>query len=97
MSEHQDLVQVALAQIKGGIDLINERLLHSNQINDERHAGVSKRLDNHEGRIGGLERDKTLRDGERKGFVASGRALWAIVSVTVGAGGAFGLMKLFGG
>jgi hypothetical protein len=84
----------ALAKIQGGVDLIAERLLHSNQINDERHTAVNKRLDNHEGRIGGLERDKSVREGERKGLTVGGKIIWSTLGLLIGSGGVAALLEL---
>ena len=90
-----------LEKIQGGVDLINERLKHANELQNERHDAILKniaRLDaadsDLDGRVGVLEADKSERAGERKGLALSGRILWTIIgAVPVGIGAA--LLKLF--
>src|SRR4051812_13654866 len=91
-----------LEKIQGGVDLINERLKHANELQNERHDSILKsiaRLDDADaaldGRVGVLEADKNVRRGERQGLALSGRILWTIIgAVPVGIGAA--LLRLLG-
>lgn len=104
MSTEGDDMRAALVRIQGGVDLMNERLLHANQINDERHNAVRADIKDiretqhrHSNRIGVLEAHKTLSEGERKGVTAAGRVAWAGIGLIPGGAIVAGLMKLFGG
>ncbi len=77
---------VRLEKIQGGVDLINERLKHANELQNERHDQLRTdiaRLDAADvaldGRVTVLETDKSERKGERKGFALSGRLFWAAI------------------
>ncbi len=84
-----DSIRVQLARMEGKQDVTNERLETANRINDERHASVMARLSSHGDRITGLETREVGRDGERKGLLAGGRILWALVgAVPIAAGAA---------
>jgi hypothetical protein len=83
-----------LEKIQGGVDLINERLKHANELQNERHEAVRKdieRLDAADTALGGrvdvLEADRSERVGQLKGLALSGRILWTIIgAVPVGLG-----------
>ncbi len=91
-----------LEKIQGGVDLINERLKHANELQNERHEAIVKsiaRLDlvdaALDGRVVILEAESSERAGERKGLALSGRILWTVIgAVPVGIGAA--LLKIFG-
>ena len=88
-----DSIDTRLATIQGGVELINERLQHANNLAEERHAALrediqdlrarhhnlSNRVQSGEAgldcRIKVLEEDRTLREGQKQGFLASGKAL----------------------
>lgn len=87
-----DGLHAALVKIQGGVDLINERLIHSNQINDERHAAIKADISDiretqqrHSNRIGVLETESNVSKGERKGVALGGRILWAAIGFVPGA------------
>lgn len=95
-------MRASLVKIQGGVDLINERLLHANAINDERHVAVRADIKDiretqhrHSNRIGVLEAKNTLAEGERKGFSIGGRLAWSLASLAVGSGGVFAIMEAF--
>lgn len=101
MTPEGDGLHAALVKIQGGVDLINERLIHSNQINDERHAAVRADIKDiretqqrHSSRIGILETESSVSKGERKGLASGGRILWAAVGFIPGA--IVALLKLMG-
>ena len=74
-----------LEKIQGGVDLINERLKHSNQLQDERHFAIRKDIDSLGGRVGTLETESSMRAGERQGIALGGRIIWTIIgAVPVG-------------
>lgn len=82
--------RVALAEIKGDVKLIlagQERTHHDVQ-------EIRKTLDQHNKRIAGLETDKSVRDGERKGMTLSGRLFLSIGSFLVGSGGVLAVLEL---
>jgi hypothetical protein len=81
-----------LEKIQGGVDLINERLKHANELQNERHEAIVKsieRLDAADtalsGRVGVLELESSARGGERKGIAFSGKITWAIIGFAPGA------------
>lgn len=92
-----------LEKIQGGVDLINERLKHANELQNERHNSVlSSIADLHaadaalDGRIVILETDKNVRTGERRGLALSGRVAWTFIgAVPVGIGAA--VLRYLGG
>lgn len=91
-----------LEKIQGGVDLINERLKHANELQNERHDALLKniiRLDAADaaldGRVTALETDKSERKGERQGLALSGRILWTIIGA-VPVGIAAALLRLLG-
>lgn len=97
-------IYAKLAEIAGGVKLIDTKLDASNRVHDERHAKVQEdihdlrqRSHRHSNDIQGLQGWKSQLEGERKGVAVSGRVIWAIVSLIIGGTGMFGLMKLFGG
>ena len=82
---------VQLTRIEGGINLLNERLgAVRDDIRDMRDVQQT-----HAKQIGDLEKDRNVRDGERKGIAHGGRALWAIIGLLISAIGA-GLLRHFG-
>lgn len=91
-----------LEKIQGGVDLINERLKHANELQNERHAPLLSSIADLQaadvalgGRVGVLETDKSVRAGERQGIALGGRILWTIIgAVPVGIGAA--LLRLLG-
>ena len=83
-----------LEKIQGGVDLINERLKHSNQLQDERHFAIRKDIDSLGGRVGELETESSIRAGERKGLAFSGRLAWAGIGLIPGGAIVAALMKL---
>jgi hypothetical protein len=54
---------------------------------------IRRTLDTHNARIGSLETDKNVREGERKGVSTSTKLIWSIASLLVGSGGVFALME----
>ena len=101
MSAGED-ISAQLAEIAGGVKLIDAKLDASNKIQDERHdrlradiTDIRETQHRHSNRIGILEADNHLRKGERAGFVASGKLLHTLVG-----GGILGiaaiLVKLWG-
>ena len=93
-----------LARIEGKIDLQNERLETANRLAEERHSGLKDdiadlrqghhRLSN---RVGVLEADKHVREGERKGISLGGRVMWGGISLLAGRGAGAAILKLVGG
>ena len=82
---------VQLTRIEGGINLLNERLgAVRDDIRDMRDVQQT-----HAKQISDLEKDRNVRDGERKGIAHGGRALWAMIGLIVSAVGA-GLLRHFG-
>ena len=89
MSEGGDDIRVQLTRIEGGVTLLNER--HENVKNDIRE--IREQQHRHSNRIGVLEADKHLREGERKGFITTGRLAWGAVTIGL-SGGTMALIKL---
>ena len=82
---------VQLTRIEGGINLLNERLgAVRDDIRDMRDVQQT-----HAKQISDLEKDRNVRDGERKGIAHGGRALWAMIGLAISAIGA-GLLRHFG-
>ena len=82
---------VQLTRIEGGINLLNERLgAVRDDIRDMRDVQQT-----HAKQIGDLEKDRNVRDGERKGIAHGGKFLWAIIGLLISAIGA-GLLRHFG-
>ena len=70
-----DEIRVQLARMEGKQDVANERLNSAlNDIHD-----IRKTVHGHGNRIGVLEADKHLRDGERQGIAMTTRVMWAVV------------------
>jgi hypothetical protein len=74
--------KVQLTRIEGKLDLVNERhetmkgdigKLEERQVADTRR--IDERLHSHGSRIGVLEADKHLRQGERAGLALSAKAI----------------------
>ena len=84
-----DDIRVQLTRIEGGVALLNER--HENVKTDIRE--IREQQHRHSNRIGVLEADKHLREGERKGFITSGRLAWGAVTVSL-SGGAMALVRM---
>ena len=92
-----------LEKIQGGVELINERLKHSNEIQNERHqtlCGHIDRLDAHQGeltgRVGKLEARDNILVGERQGIGLAAKVLpflggGAVMAVAAFIGRAIGL------
>jgi hypothetical protein len=85
--------RVALAEIRGDVKLV----LAGQERTHTDIAAINKRLDDHNGRIGLLETDKNVRDGERKGLGFGGRIAWGIISLVAGSGLGAVTVKLLGG
>lgn len=71
-----------LEKIQGGVNLINERLQHANELQNERHASVCKSIDgiksDHQhltGRVGKLEARDNILVGERQGIGIAAKVL----------------------
>ena len=71
-----------LEKIQGGVDLINERLKHSNELQNERHEATRKDIeqlyaaDAHlGGRVGKLEARDNILVGERQGIGIAAKVL----------------------
>jgi hypothetical protein len=81
---------VALAEIRGDVKLIlaGQERTHSDV------QEIRRTLDAHNSRISGLEKDKDIREGERKGITIGGRVLWSMVSLIAGGGGVFTVLEL---
>ena len=71
MSDETESVLVKLTRMEGKLDLSNLR----HDQHDARFATIDQRLSGHGDRITGLEKREVGREGERKGFVTSGKAL----------------------
>ena len=84
MTEPED-IRVQLTRIEGGVTLLNER--HETLKGDIRD--IREQQHRHSNRIGVLEADKHKREGERAGFVASGRLFQSIMG-----GGVLGIAAL---
>ena len=82
---------VQLTRIEGGINLLNERLgAVRDDIRDMRDVQQT-----HARQISDLEKDRNVRDGERKGIAFGGRTLCVIIGILISAIGA-GLLRHFG-
>jgi hypothetical protein len=81
--------RVALAEIKGDVKLIlaGQERTH----NDVQE--IRRTLDTHNRRIGSLETDRSVRDGERKGLSLGSKFLWSLASLLIGSGGVFAIME----
>jgi hypothetical protein len=99
MNENSD---AKLEKIQSGVDIINERLKHQNELQNERHTAIRQdidRLDKADGalhlRVRDLESESSERVGQLKGLALSGRILWTIIgAVPVGIGAL--VLKLVG-
>ena len=87
----EDNSYVRLEKIQGGVDLINERLKHANELQNERHAAVLLEISGlHatdaliDGRVGALETKNDIMAGQRQGIALSGRILWAGIGLIGG-------------
>jgi hypothetical protein len=92
-----------LEKIQGGVDLINERLKHANELQNERHAAVCKDIDGIKvdasaltGRVGKLEARDNILVGERQGIGLAAKVLpflggGAVMAVAAFIGRAIGL------
>ena len=83
-----------LAEIAGGVKLIDHKLDASNRIQDERHERTVKdimdlreRAHRNANGIQELFGWKHQTEGERKGFVTSGRLAWGAIGLSIGAAG----------
>jgi hypothetical protein len=83
MTAPRDDTRVALAEIRGDVKLIlaGQERTHNDVLE------IRRTLDSHNKRIGTLETDKSVRDGERKGLTLSGKLAWGLVSALLGGGG----------
>jgi hypothetical protein len=81
--------RVALAEIKGDVKLIlaGQERTHSDV------QEIRRTLDTHNRRIGTLETDKSVREGERKGLSIGSKVVWSLASLLIGSGGVFALME----
>jgi hypothetical protein len=81
--------RVALAEIRGDVKLIlaGQERTHSDV------QEIRRTLETHNRRIGVLETDKSIREGERKGLGIGGKLLWGGLSLLAGGGGVL-LMEL---
>jgi len=84
--------RVALAEIRGDIKLI----LAGQQQTHNDVQEIRKTLARHDERLGALEIDKNVREGERKGVTLSGKVAWAVTSVFGGGAATAIAMKVFG-
>ena len=75
MSDEHESVLVKLTRMEGKLDLSNMR----HDQHDAKSSNIDVRLNSQGDRIGGLEQREVGRDGERKGLMASGRLLWALL------------------
>ena len=92
MSGDED-IRVQLTRIEGMLSVTNERL--SNVRDDIVEIRNIQR--DHGGRLGLLEAKENMRSGERKGFIAGGRIIWALIGAVPSGMVVAGLMRLFGG
>lgn len=70
----EESIRVLLERMNGKQDVSNERLeAIRTDVSD-----IRKTVADHGERIHALENDKTLRDGERKGFGLAARVVWAV-------------------
>lgn len=102
MSVESESVLVKLTRIEGKQDVTNERLETANKINDERHAWVKTHLGvidthllAHSERLTGLEGRELGLAGERKGLLAGGKLVWAILGAIPGGAIVAVLLRLF--
>lgn len=87
-----DDIRVQLARIEGKQDVTNERLTNvQGDIAELRRVQSTHATD-----IQMLKADKNVRDGERRGLMASGRVLWAGIGLIPGGAIVGLLMKLLG-
>jgi hypothetical protein len=84
--------RVALAEIKGDVKLI---LAGQDRTNADVHS-IRKTLDDHHYRIGHLETDKSVRDGQRQGIAVSTKVMWAGLTLVLSGVGA-AVIRLLGG
>jgi hypothetical protein len=91
MSDENESVLVKLTRMEGKLDLSNMR----HDQHDARFGAVDSRLNSHGERISGLEKREVGRDGERKGFMLSGKLVWAAVGAIPGGAVVGLLMRLF--
>jgi hypothetical protein len=75
MSDESESVLVKLTRMEGKLDLSNLR----HDQHDARFSAIDGRMNSHGERISGLEKREVGRDGERKGLLAGGRILWALI------------------
>ena len=82
--------RVALAEIRGDVKLIlaGQERTHSDV------QEIRRTLDTHNRRIGTLETERSVREGERKGISIGGKLLLSLVSLLVGSGGVLAVMEL---
>jgi hypothetical protein len=81
--------RVALAEIRGDVKLI----LAGQQRTHDDVQEIRRTLEAHNSRIGILETDKSVREGERKGIGLGGKIVWSGVSLLMG-GGLFTLLEM---
>jgi hypothetical protein len=92
-----------LEKIQGGVELINERLKHANELQNERYAATCKDIDGIRadashltGRVGKLEARDNILVGERQGIGLAAKVLpflggGAVMAVAAFIGRAIGL------
>lgn len=91
MSDDNENVRVALAEIRGDVKLVLAGQDRANSdIRDIR--GVIR---THDTRIGSLEAGRDHATGERKGLATGARILWATVGLIPGGAVVAVLMRLF--
>jgi hypothetical protein len=82
--------RVALAEIRGDVKLI----LAGQQRTHDDVQEIRRTLEAHNARIGLLETDRSVREGERKGLGIGGKILWSAFSLLAGGGGVFTVLEL---
>lgn len=102
MSDDEEGIRVKLAEIAGGVKLIDSKIDASNRIQDERFGliqtdikNISARVHHNANNIQSLFGWKHTIEGERKGVAFSGRAVWAVIGLIGGGGAVTALMRLF--
>ena len=91
MTDETESVLVKLTRMEGKLDLSNLR----HDQHDARFTTIDGRLNSHGERIVGLEGRELGLAGERRGLLAGGKLLWAMLGFIPGGAVVALLMRLF--
>lgn len=82
--------RVALAEIRGDVKLIlaGQERTHSDV------QEIRRTLDTHNRRLGALETDRSVREGERNGLTLTGKILLGLASLIAGTGLGAGILEV---